>query len=178
MFANRKYVYWIGIILGLLLSGCAQNNYAPLPTVASVDLSRYTGDWYEVALIPNRFQKMCIADTQANYRVDGDVIRVRNRCKTVEGKMEEANGIAKIAPQSGNAKLRVSFFRPFYGDYWILALDPEYQWVLVGEPSRKYGWILARSPKLDGATVQSILDKAEVLGYKREDFHLSVPSQP
>ena len=178
MITNRNFVYWIGVVLALLLSGCAQNNYAPLPTVASVDLSRYTGDWYEVALIPNRFQKMCIADTQANYRVEGEVIRVRNRCKNAEGKMEEANGIAKIVPQSGNAKLRVSFFRPFYGDYWILALDPEYQWVLVGEPSRKYGWILARTPKLDGATVQSILDKAEALGYKREDFHLSVPSKP
>lgn len=178
MFANRIYVYWIGIILGLLLSGCAQQNYPPLPTVASVDLSRYTGDWYEVALIPNRFQKMCVADTQANYIVDDDVIRVRNRCKTAEGKMEEANGIAKFVPQSGNAKLRVSFFRPFYGDYWILALDPAYQWVLVGEPSRKYGWILSRTPELDGVKVQSILDRAEALGYKRDDFHLSVSSKP
>jgi apolipoprotein D and lipocalin family protein len=88
--------------------------------------------------------------------------------------MEEAKGVAKIVEGSNNAKLRVSFFRPFYGDYWVLALGPDYQWVLVGEPSRKFGWILARDAKLDEATYNAILDKAVALGYDKARFVRSV----
>lgn len=149
-----------------------------METVKQVDLNRYLGKWYQVSYIPNRFQSMCIADTQAEYQLDGSDIRVINRCRTKDGSIEQANGIAKIVEASNNAKLRVSFFRPFYGNYWVLDIDPDYQWVLVGEPSRKYGWILSRTPQLDPATQSRILEKAESLAYQRSQFQTSAQSNP
>ena len=166
------------ITLAGALAGCTANNDAPLATVSAVDLTRYQGKWFEVALLPNRFQAICVADTQAEYQADGDAIRVINRCRKIDGSIEQVNGIAKIVEGSNNSKLRVSFFRPFYGNYWILALDPAYQWVLVGEPGRKYGWILSRSPTLSPALLDGALDKAVSLGYKRADFHISPQTSP
>jgi apolipoprotein D and lipocalin family protein len=162
----------------ILLAACSAQPTTPLETVAAVDLARYTGAWYEIALLPNEFQNMCVADTQARYRSDGDVIRVTNRCRKSDGALAEVNGVAKIVAGSGNAKLRVSFFRPFYGDYWILALDPDYRWVLVGEPRRKYGWVLARNAKLDERSLQLALDKAAALGFARDGFRLTPQTQP
>lgn len=173
--------FWKTLGLGFtvaMLASCSTPNYAPLPTVASVDLSRYQGKWFEVALIPNRFQRMCVADTQAEYKQDDDLIRVTNRCRKEDGSIEKANGVAKIVEGSNNAKLRVSFFRPFYGNYWVLALDPSYQWVLVGEPSRKYGWVLSRTAQLDPSTLNKILDEAEKRGYNRSAFKTSAQTKP
>lgn len=169
------------IALALLLAGsagCMLQPATPLPTVESVDLARYMGEWYEIALLPNRFQSMCVADTQASYRLDGDVVRVRNRCRKADGAIEEAVGVAKVVEGSSNTKLLVSFFRPFYGDYWILALDPNYRWVLIGEPSRKYGWVLSRTPGLDDASLQVALDKAAALGFHREAFQRTPHLRP
>lgn len=160
-----------------LLSACNEE-YAPLPTVTKVDLNRYTGKWYQVAFIPNRFQSMCVADTQAEYQQDGDQIRVINRCRTKDGSIEQANGVAKLVDDSGNAKLRVSFFRPFYGNYWILDLDEGYQWVLVGEPSRKYAWILSRSATLDPSIQTKLIEKAATLGYQSKQFQISAQNSP
>jgi apolipoprotein D and lipocalin family protein len=159
--------------LAALAGACATHPVAPLPTVASVDLARYAGTWHEIALLPNRFQSMCVAETTANYRLDDGVVRVTNRCRKANGEIEEAKGVAEVVPESNNAKLRVSFFRPFYGDYWILALDPDYRWVLVGEPSRRYGWVLARSPALDAATLDGALARAAQLGFDRAAFRPS-----
>ncbi len=152
------------------LAACASTQQAPLPTVAAVDLDRYAGTWYEIARLPNRFQARCVSDTQATYSLAGDNVSVRNRCRIADGSFEQAEGIAKAMAGSGNAKLRVSFFRPFYGDYWILDLDPDYRWVLVGEPGRDYAWILARTPALDAATVDRLLARAESLGFDRRAF--------
>ncbi len=165
------------ILLMALLGSCTSQPSAPMDTVASVDLARYAGAWYEIALLPNEFQSMCMADTQARYRSDGDVIRVTNRCRKNDGSLAKVKGIAKIVAGSGNAKLHVSFFRPFYGDYWILAVDPDYKWVLVGEPRRKYGWILSRTPTLDYRSLRLALDKANALGYARAAFRLTPQTQ-
>lgn len=161
-----------------MLASCTTSTDAPLATVNAVDLTRYQGKWFEVALMPNSFQAMCVADTQAEYKPDGEVIRVINRCRKSDGSIAQANGVAKIVEGSNNSKLRVSFFRPFYGNYWILAIDPQYQWVLVGEPGRKYGWILSRTPTLPAQVVNSILNKAETLGYQRSAFRLSPQPSP
>lgn len=161
---------WITSALLLALGGCASTSQPLLPTVASVDLDRYLGAWYQIALIPNRFQSMCVADTQAEYARDDELIRVTNRCRKENGEMEIATGVAKVVDGSSNAKLRVSFFRPFYGDYWVLAIDPDYRWVLIGEPSRTYGWVLARTPTLDKAVLDKLLDRAAELGYERSAF--------
>jgi apolipoprotein D and lipocalin family protein len=160
------------------VTGCVTESGAPLPTVESVDLSRYMGAWYEVAFLPNWFQRACVADTQARYRLDGDVVRVTNRCRRADGGIDEASGVAKVVEGSGNAKLRVSFFRPFYGNYWILALDPDYRWVLIGEPGREYGWVLSRTPALDEATLDGVLDRAIALGYDRAAFRRSAQTAP
>lgn len=152
-----------------LLVGCATPQ-PPLPTVQSVDLARYVGTWHEIARLPNRFQAMCASDIRAQYRIDGDRLTVLNSCRTADGKLEQAEGIARVVEGSQGAKLRVSFFRPFYGDYWVLDLDPDYRWVLVGEPSRRYAWVLARAPQLDAATLDSLLAKAAALGFARQDF--------
>ena len=165
----------------LALAGCASGPgtpAAPLPTVASVDLARYAGAWYEVASLPNRFQKQCVADTQARYRPVGDDIEVRNRCRTADGTVEDITGIAKVVPGSGNARLRVSFFRPFYGDYWILAFGPDQRWVLVGEPKRQFGWVLSRTPQLPAAELDAALARAEALGYDRRAFKATPQTQP
>jgi len=164
--------------LVVFVGSCASRKVAPLSTVESVDLDRYLGAWFEVALIPNRFQKICVADTQARYSLDGDVLRVRNRCRKANGEIEEAVGVAKVVPGSGNAKLRVSFFRPFYGDYWILALDPDYRWALIGEPSREYGWILSRSPQLDEASIEAALAAADDRGFDRASFRRTPQNMP
>jgi apolipoprotein D and lipocalin family protein len=169
--ASRRFAgAFVAVAISLVAAACAPRSTTPLPTVESVDLDRYLGAWFEVALIPNRFQKVCVADPQARYSMDGDVLRVRNRCRKADGEVEEALGIARVVAGSGNAKLRVSFFRPFYGDYWILALDPDYRWALVGEPGREYGWVLSRTPQLDEASLEAALDLAEARGFDRASF--------
>ena len=151
---------------------------APLPTVAQVELARYAGAWYEIALLPNRFQKQCVADTQAHYRLEGERVEVVNRCRNADGEVERAKGHAKVVEGSGNAKLRVSFFWPFYGDYWVLALDAGYSQVLVGTPSRRYAWVLSRTPQMDEDALNQLLDRAAALGFDRAAFRRTPQNQP
>ena len=165
----KFFTYLVGIGAVVLLGACT-SIHAPLAAVPAVDLERYYGTWYEIARLPNRFQAMCVSDTRATYRPDGNAVKVVNQCRTASGKIEQADGIAKVVAGSQGARLRVSFFRPFYGDYWILDLDPDYRWVLVGEPGRHYAWILAREPKLDAATLEALLARAAALGFDRQAF--------
>jgi apolipoprotein D and lipocalin family protein len=136
------------------------------------------GTWYEIARLPNRFQEVCAGDTQARYRLDGDLVRVTNHCRKVDGTITTAEGRARSVAGSSNSKLRVSFFRPFYGDYWVLALDPGYQWVLVGEPRRKYAWILSRKPLLAETTIAALLDQAAEQGFDRDAFQRTPQTRP
>lgn len=173
-FALRALV--VVAVATVALTACStanDSNLAPMPVVDKVDVARYLGTWHQVAWIPNSFQGDCASDTKATYTLDGADLRVLNQCKDAKGKTTEANGIAKIVEGSNNAKLRVSFFRPFYGNYWVLALDPDYKWVLVGEPKRSFGWVLARENKLDEATLNKVLDRAVSLGYDRSAFKMS-----
>ena len=161
-----------------VLAGCSTSPATPLPTVASVDLARYAGAWYEVAMLPNTFQAQCAADTQARYLAHGEDIEVVNRCRKADGTVAAATGVAKVVAGSGNAKLRVSFFRPFYGDYWVLALPDDYRWVLVGAPNRQYGWVLSRTPQMAPADLDAALVRAEALGFARAAFKLTPQTQP
>ncbi len=162
----------------LLLAGLSCAAFAetstPLETVGKVDLSRYIGKWYEVALFPNRFQSQCLADTTATYALKPDGrIAVTNRCRLQDGKMDEAIGEAKLATEDGsNAKLRVRFapailsWLPMvWGDYWIIELDPDYQHVVVSEPRREFLWILARQPQLPEATLAGIRTRLASRGF-------------
>lgn len=150
----------------------------PVP-VARVDLTRYAGLWYEVAKIPNRFQKSCATGTTATYTLleDGR-IEVVNRCRKRDGSEVRATGVAEVVDGVSNAKLRVSFvsflgIRPFWGDYWILALGDDYEFALVGAPDRKYGWILSRTPTLPPSTVHRVLDAIRAQGYDPDRFQAS-----
>jgi apolipoprotein D and lipocalin family protein len=147
--------------------------------VEFVDLDRYVGLWYEVARIPNRFQDHCARGTTAHYTLleDGR-IEVVNRCQKTDGKTDEAKGIARIEDTVSNAKLKVSFvsflgWRPFWGDYWVIGLDPDYRWAVVGTPDRKYGWILARTPDLEGSVLAEVHTVLERNGYRPESFETS-----
>jgi len=148
-------------------------------TVESVDLARYVGLWYEIARIPNRFQKQCQQGTTAEYtlREDGR-IKVKNRCLTDDGDWDEAEGLAKMEDLESNAKLKVSFFsllgwRPAWGDYWVIGLHDEYQWAIVGTPDRKYGWVLSRTPELDEGEMNNIFAILKINGFNQNDFILS-----
>ena len=159
----------------LLITGCLnqpvyRQSNTPLQTVSSVDLNKYLGKWYEIYRLPNWFEDDDCVTVTAEYglRDDGGV-SVLNTCHKAS-KKEEARGIAKIVEGSSNSKLRVSFFRPFYGDYWILDLASDYSWVLIGEPAGKYFWILARDKKLSPELEESLLVRAEKLGYLRKDL--------
>jgi apolipoprotein D and lipocalin family protein len=139
----------------------------PLQVVPSVDLTRYVGKWYEIARLPNRFQRECASDTTATYtlRPDGK-LTVLNTCRTSEGRTKSAKGTARVADGKGpNTKLKVTFFWPFSGNYWIIDLDPDYRWAVVGEPDRRYLWILSREPRMDGALYEQILERAKQQRY-------------
>ncbi len=138
-----------------------------LPTVESVDQARYLGKWYEIARLPNSFEKNCTGVTaEYSLKKNGD-IRVENRCYkyTLDGKEKISVGTAKNVEGSNGAKLRVSFFWPFAGDYWILKLGANYEYVLVGEPSRKYLWVLSRTPRMDLLAFVDLLVYADQLGF-------------
>lgn len=141
--------------------------------VSSVDLKRYAGKWYEIAKLPNKFQKQCAGNVTADYSLkpDGD-IEVINRCLKKNGQYDDAKGKAKIVDKQSNAKLEVrfapavlSFIPQVWGDYWIIDLDQNYQYAVVGNPDRKYLWILSRTPQMDDATYQSVLRNIEKMGY-------------
>lgn len=148
----------------LLLVACGQNNRTvmpPLETVSQkVDLNRYLGRWYEIARYDNAFQKDCVAATATySMRHDGN-ISVLNQCRvsTLEGELRSAEGKAWVVDPETNAKLKVSFFWPFSGDYWIIELGEQYEYAVIGHPSRKYLWILGRSPEMDEKTYQFIMN--------------------
>ncbi len=138
-----------------------------VPVVPSVDLKRYAGTWYEIARFPTRFQKACASDVTANYALKTDgKIEVLNACKEANGKTKQAKGTAKLANKKGpNSKLKVTFFWPFYGDYWIINLDPDYKWAVVGAPGRDYLWILSRTPQISDELYQKLVDDAKQKGF-------------
>jgi apolipoprotein D and lipocalin family protein len=145
----------------------AAENLAPVQVAPSVDLTRYAGRWYEIARLPNRFQRDCTGDTTATYtlRPDGK-ITVVNECRKADGRMKSAKGTARVVGgQEPNTKLKVTFFWPFYGNYWIIDLDPEYRWAVVGEPNREYFWILSRQPTLETPVYDGVLERAKKQGY-------------
>jgi apolipoprotein D and lipocalin family protein len=149
-----------------------------LSTVASVDLSRYVGTWYEIARLPMWFQRHCV-DSKAIYssRPDG-LVGVHNECVTESGGVEQAEGVATVVDPKTNARLMVAFDNWFArlfgssreGNYWILDLDPEYRTAMVGTPDRRYLWILSRTPQLEDSTYQRLVERARQLGYPVSDL--------
>jgi len=146
----------------------------PLQVVDEVDFQRYAGTWYEIARLPNPFQKRCAGDVTATYTLlDNDQIKVVNRCRKEDGEFIEAEGRARRAGKDEPlSKLEVRFaprylsWLPFvWGDYWIIELDSGYRYAVIGDPNRKYLWILAREPEMDEHILEGILQRTSEQGY-------------
>ncbi len=160
----------------LLLAGTATLADATQPraVVPSVDLSRYAGKWYEIARLPNRFQKNCVGEVAATYSLlANNQMKVVNKCRQKNGQTMRAEGQARLANKSGpNSKLEVRFapawlswLSAVWGDYWIIDLADDYSYAVVGTPDRKYLWILARAPNLDEAMYQRIIQQTAAQGF-------------
>lgn len=151
-------------------------------SVEQLDLSRYAGLWHEIAHLPVSFQKKCSSHISAQYtlREDG-LIGVRNACTTRSGDRTEVEGVARPAPtHPGRLKIRfapdwLAWLPVVWADYWVIALDPDYQWAMVGGPDRKYLWILSRSPRMSQTRLEHLKDQARGMGYQLSDLIVAAP---
>ena len=135
-----------------------------LEVVPHVELEKYLGKWYEIAHLPARFQEGC-TDTTATYTLSGDgSISVLNECRR-SGKVKKVKGKAKVVDKNSGAKLEVTFFWPFYGDYWIINLGKDYDYAVVGTPNRKYLWILNRTPQMDDKLFSQLIESVKSKGF-------------
>lgn len=173
-----KRVMLLGPAIWLAM-GCGLMNTQPLETVEAVDLQRYLGTWYEIARYPAPFQEGCVGSTAEYILRDDGKIRVVNRCYdgSFDGKIRSVEGTARVVDERTNAKLKVSFFWPFEGDYWIIDLDDDYQWAVVGEPQRKYLWILSRTPTLPDDVYQGIIARLPDKGYDPQKLQMTPQPQ-
>lgn len=156
-----------GLAVQLQLGCSYEALFPPLAVAERVELSRYAGVWYEIAKYPNSFERGCYGVTaEYTLREDGRVTVV-NTCRegALDGPARTIEGYAEVADPATNARLTVYFFYPFGAPYWILEVDENYQWAVVGEPSRSFLWILSRTPTLDDATYQAILARLPDKGY-------------
>ena len=187
IFLSSTRKRWPLLVAGAIgvaaLAACASNsakNHRPLPTQANVDLERYAGIWHEQARLPNRFQKSCAGDVQAEYTLlpEGK-IRVINQCRTADGGTEVAEGTGRLAEDGADAdparlELRfapgwLTWLPSVWGDYWIIRLEGDYQYSLVGTPDRQYLWVLSRDKNADASRVAALLEHARSLGFPVDD---------
>ena len=182
---NRKTIAALGalVLAGTALGGCATlfskhpvgNQAVPQPA-KPVDLSLYLGRWYEVARYEQGFQKDCDGVT-ADYALrDDGMVSVINTCRKPDGAIKQSKGKAKVVDTATGAKLKVSFFGPFYGDYWVLDHAADYSWSIVGEPSGRYLWLLARDAVPGTVRTAALIARAKALGY--DTTMLRITAQP
>lgn len=170
------------IAAALLLAGLAPAalRAADVTSVPALELSRYAGEWHEIARLPMYFQRQCRSEVTAQYtlREDG-LVGVRNRCKTADGEYDTVDGVARVdAGHPGRLEVRfapdwLSWVPMVWADYWVIALDPGYQWAVVGEPGRDYLWILARTPQMERAQFDALKAQAEGMGYDLSELVIS-----
>jgi len=162
----------LGLIGMIWAGGCASTtterlSLSPLQTVAHVDLATYLGTWHEIASFPQSFQRGCTATTATYTLRDDGELTVLNRCRlgSPDGEEKVVSGRARVVDRATNAKLEVSFFRPFWAPYWVIDLAPDYSYAVVGHPSRDYLWILSRTSKMADVTYQTIVARLRAQGY-------------
>jgi apolipoprotein D and lipocalin family protein len=169
----------VGCFFMVFVTSAEGKNQGELTVVEDVDLTRYLGLWYEIAKIPVWFQKGCAGGTSAEYSLLKEgVVSVVNRCCTEEGKLKEAKGRAWVVDKKTPAKLKVSFvsligFWLFGGKYWIIDLDPDYKYTVIGHPNRELGWILSRTPSLSEDVLQGIAERLKDKGYDFAQFEMT-----
>ena len=163
----------LGATMTVLAAARERHEGSDLEPIASLNVPRYLGAWYEIAKYPNRFQKQCDRDTTAHYSLQpGGGIQVINRFRRADGRIDEAVGSARQIGPADSPKLEVRFapgwlsFLPMvWGDYWVIDLDPDYQLAAVSEPKREYLWILSRTPTVPRQTLAALLDRLERQGF-------------
>lgn len=159
------------VVLSLLPAASAETE--PLATIASLDVSRYMGRWYEIAKYPNWFQRKCVGDTSAEYSLKPEGgVQVINRCRMENGEWNEAMGLARQIGGSTSPKLEVrfapawlSFIPAVWGDYWVIDLDPAYRLVAVSEPRREYLWVLSRDRAVSKDAYEALLQRLRQRGF-------------
>ncbi len=147
--------------------GRAPGHLPELKVVENFEVNRYLGLWYEIGSIPQSFQRGCTGTTAEYSLINARTVRVVNRCfqDSLDGELREAHGKAKIPDPSVPSKLNVSFFWPFSGAYWVIELGENYEYSVVGHPSRDYLWVLSRTPQMDEGLYQEILERQAAKGY-------------
>ncbi len=163
----KEIILTIGFLIAIQTQANSERSLPPVKTVDSVELQEYLGKWYEIAAIPQSFQKKCVGNTSAVYEAAEDgLISVVNTCDTASGVASVANGRAKVIDTNSNSKLKVTFVKflgwqfLLGGDYWILAIGENYSYAIVGAPGRDYAWILSRTP---GMTKEKMIEAHEAL---------------
>jgi len=168
---SRFDFYFAGFVLLIFFaSSCSsvpRKSSPELQVVPYVDVERYLGKWYEIARYPHSFQEGCFGSTAFYEKIQGGGIKVINQCRkgSPDGELDEAIGKATIVDNDTNAKLKVQFFWPFKGNYWIIDLDKDYQYAIVSEPNRQYLWILSRSKKMEPQTLEMLKEKIKGKGF-------------
>lgn len=171
---NKLAAAGLAVLFVSMLAQAEKKDKTPLSVVPSVDLTRYSGRWYEIARLPNRFEKKCAADVTAEYTMlDSGRLKVVNRCRKKDGRLSKTEGVARLADKNGtSSRLKVRFapgflsFLPIvWGDYQVIELAPDYSHALVGEPGRKYLWILSRTPRMDEETYRRLTERAASEGF-------------
>lgn len=166
------------IALSVALAACSgAAGQAAVPQPAKpVDLTLYLGRWYELARYDMIFERGCEGVTaEYSLRPDG-MVRVLNTCRkgAPDGPVKTAEGRAKVVAGSDGAKLKVAFFGPFFADYWVLDRADDYSWAIVGEPSRKYLWILSRDATPGPEALAALVARVRALGYDTGRLHMTV----
>ena len=172
-FTRIKFNLFLVTILMIMSSDMLKSQ--TLQTVASVDVKRYAGKWYEIASFPQRFQKGCHCTTAEYTLSSNGYLIVENRCNkgSITGKQSYIKGKAFVEANTGNAKLKVQFFWPFRAKYWIIDLADDYSYAVVSHPSRKYLWVLSRTPKMDDKVYQQILSRLKEKGFNLDKLQLT-----
>lgn len=172
------------LAIALLLLLVLQSAVAALPirSVPELDISRYAGHWHEIAHLPVFFQRKCVGDITAAYTLREDsMIGVVNACRTADGELDSSEGIARsVEGHPGRLQVRfapnwLSWLPMVWADYWVVDLDPGYQWAVVGSPNRKYLWILSRTPTMERALFEQIKARAEKMGFDLEPLVMAAP---
>ena len=182
---KKSFIHLLLVLSGML-SGVNALAQEALTTVASINVPRYMGTWYEIAKYPNFFQRKCVSNTSAQYSAQPDgTVRVQNRCTKEDGQINEAIGQARQIGASTSPKLEVRFapewlsFLPFvWGNYWVIDLDADYQLVAVSEPKREYLWILARTPEVSAKAYDELLARLEKKGFDLKKLEKSRQTKP
>ncbi len=170
------------LLMGVLAAAASPVMDALPNKPVAVDVARYTGTWHEIAHLPMYFQRQCVDNITANYTPGPEsTLVVRNTCRNQSGKMDESVGVARpLGGVSGALKVRfapawLSWLPMVWADYWVVDLDTDYQWAVVGGPSRKYLWVLSRQPDMDRALFEGIKARAAQHGYPVDHLKMAAP---